>query len=82
MPRPRKQRIYWKDGRAYADFRDFAAWGGRQEALKAPGARAATSNADEAMRLCAQQSRSSAPTRRYPAPQLRITWRRPAGPCA
>lgn len=55
MPRPRKQRIYWKDGRAYADFRDFAAWGGRQEALKAPGARAATSNADEAMRLCAQR---------------------------
>lgn len=55
MPRQRKSRIYWKNGRAYADFRDFAPWGGRQEALRAPGAAAATSNLDEAMRICASR---------------------------
>lgn len=52
MARQRKSRVYWKDGRAYADFRDHARWGGRLEALKALGSRAATSDADEAMRLC------------------------------
>lgn len=55
MPRRRMQRIYWKGGRAYADFRDFAAWGGRQEALKPPGARTATTDPDEAVRLCARR---------------------------
>jgi integrase len=53
MARQRKSRIYWKDGRAYADFRDHARWDGRLEALKAPGSRTATSDPDEAMRLCA-----------------------------
>ena len=53
MPRQRKSRIYWKNGRAYADFRDFALWGGRQEALRPDGGAAATSDPDEAMRLCA-----------------------------
>ena len=39
MPRPRERdnRIYWKRGRAYADFRDFRHWGGKREALKKPG---------------------------------------------
>jgi hypothetical protein len=55
MPRQRTSRIYLKNGRAYADFRDFAPWGGRQEALRAPGAAAATSNLDEAMRICASR---------------------------
>jgi hypothetical protein len=55
MPRPRKSRIYWKNGRAYADFRDFAPWGGRQEALRPDGTGAATSDHDEAMRLCASR---------------------------
>jgi hypothetical protein len=55
MPRPRKSRIYWKNGRAHADFRDFAPWGGRQEALRPEGTGAATSDHDEAMRLCASR---------------------------
>jgi integrase len=53
MSRSRKSRIYWKNGRAYADFRDFARWGGRQEALIGKDARTATKHVDEAMRLCA-----------------------------
>lgn len=53
MPRRRTSRIYWKDGKAYADFRDYAAWGGHLEALKVPGTRSATTDADEAMRICA-----------------------------
>lgn len=48
MARTRKHRIYWKRGRAYADFRDYAAWGGGQEAL-------GVTTADEAMRLCARR---------------------------
>jgi integrase len=50
MPRPRTRdsRIYWRNGRAYADFRDFAAWGGRQEALKEPDAAQATTDPAEA----------------------------------
>jgi integrase len=33
MPRKRQQRIYSKGGRWYGDFRDYAAEGGKQEAL-------------------------------------------------
>jgi hypothetical protein len=55
MPRKRTNRIYWKDGKAYADFRDHAAWGGRLEALKVPGTRSATTDADEAVRICARR---------------------------
>lgn len=43
-------RIYWRDQgnakRAYADFRDYADVGGRQEALIPPGERRATSDPD------------------------------------
>lgn len=53
MPPRRRQRIYWKRGRAYGDFRDFGRWGGRLEALKAPGNSTATKALDEAVRLCA-----------------------------
>jgi integrase len=51
----RKSRIYWKGGHAYADFRDFARWGGRLEALIPRNGRRATTDADEAMRLCAER---------------------------
>lgn len=55
MPRPRtrESRIYWKDGRAYADFRDFKLWGGRREALKPAGEPIATTEADQAAVLYA-----------------------------
>lgn len=53
MPPRRRQRIYWKRGRAYGDFRDFGRWGGRLEALKGFGSQTATTSSDEALRLCA-----------------------------
>jgi integrase len=34
MPRRRKSRIYWRNGWAWGDFRDFADVGGRQESLR------------------------------------------------
>jgi len=37
MPKRRKSRIYWRGGRGWADFRDFADVGGRREALKPDG---------------------------------------------
>jgi integrase len=49
----RKSRIYRKGKRYYADLRDYAAVGGGQEALKAPGSRMATTDADEAAQLLA-----------------------------
>jgi len=53
MPRRRQQgpSIYWKGDRAYADFRAFAPWGGKLEALKPEGSRTATSDPDEALSL-------------------------------
>lgn len=67
MSRSRKSRIYWKNGRAYADFRDFALWGGRQEALIGKDARTATKHVDEAMRLCAARMADLEEARRlYP----------------
>lgn len=67
MSRSRKSRIYWKNGRAYADFRDFARWGGRQEALIGKDARTATKHVDEAMRLCAARMADLEEARRlYP----------------
>lgn len=53
MPPRRTQRIYWKRGRAYGDFRDFGRWGGRLEALKEYGSSTATTSPDEAVRICA-----------------------------
>lgn len=45
MPRARKGgRIYWRNGRAYGDFRDYADVGGGQEALKTPGTNRATTD--------------------------------------
>lgn len=53
MPPRRRQRIYWKRGRAYGDFRDYGRWGGRLEALIPLGSPTATTSLDEAVRLCA-----------------------------
>lgn len=54
-PRKWKSRLYWRSrggqGRAWADFRDYADVGGRQEALVAPGERMATSDPDVAQAL-------------------------------
>ena len=52
MQDPIEGRIYTRrGGRFYADFRDFAAVGGRQEALKPPGFTRATVDPEEARRL-------------------------------
>ena len=37
MPRKRRSRIYWRSGRAWGDFRDYADVGGGLEGLTAPG---------------------------------------------
>ncbi len=50
MPRRKKSRIYWRSGRAWADFRDFE--GGRREALKPDGAALATDDPTTARVLC------------------------------
>jgi integrase len=49
----RKSRLYLKGARWYADLRDFSAVGGRQEPMKAPGSRMATTDHDEAQQLLA-----------------------------
>jgi hypothetical protein len=54
-PRRRKSRIYWRSGRAWADFRDYADAGGRLEPLVAPGARMATKDADVAAHLVTER---------------------------
>lgn len=46
-------RIYLKRGRHYADFRDFAKWGGKLEPLRAPGEASATRDAEAALRVAA-----------------------------
>jgi integrase len=55
MPGKRKQknRVYWRSGRAWGDFRDYADCGGRLESLTAPGERLATQDPDVAADLAA-----------------------------
>lgn len=48
-------RLYWKNGRAYIDARAWAAWGGKLEALVAPGERGATKDPVQAAILFAQR---------------------------
>src|SRR5260370_40841285 len=55
MRRKNRQRIYWRGGRAYGDFRDYGDVGGAQERLIVPGGRLATSNAEIAEILMAQR---------------------------
>lgn len=54
-PQEPHARLYWKDGRAYIDSRAWARWGGRLEALIAPGERHATTDAVKAAMLFAQR---------------------------
>jgi integrase len=50
-PRRRKSRIYWRGGRAWGDFRDYADAGGTREPLIAPGEKLATADSDMAEAL-------------------------------
>ncbi len=53
MPRKRRRnRLYWKSGRAYADYRNL---GGKLEAVKPPGSKLATTDADVATALIAER---------------------------
>ena len=42
----KRDRLYWREGRAWGDFRDYADVGGRREALVAEGTKQATSDED------------------------------------
>lgn len=48
MSRRRKTRVYWRNGRAYGDFRDYGDAGGSREALIPPGEKLATTDPDVA----------------------------------
>ncbi len=50
-PRRRKSRLYWRGGRAWGDFRDFADVGGRRESLVPEGQKLATYDPDAAEAL-------------------------------
>src|SRR5207244_9892811 len=50
-----RQRVYWRGGRAYGDFRDYGDVGGAQERLIVPGERLATRNAEIAEILMAHR---------------------------
>jgi hypothetical protein len=65
-PRKRRSRIYWRlrggARRAYGDFRDYSAVGGKREALIASGEKVATADPDTAHAIAAARVRSkSAP---------------------
>lgn len=55
--RRKSNRVYWRSGRAWGDFRDHADCGGRLEALTAPGERLATRDPDVAQALAAARLR-------------------------
>jgi integrase len=55
--RAKRSRIYWRNGRAWGDFRDYADAGGGREALVAPGERRATTNEKIAQQLAAERIR-------------------------
>jgi integrase len=50
-PRRRKSRLYWRGGRAWCDFRDYADVGGGREPLAPLGQRLATTDPDTAEAL-------------------------------
>lgn len=82
MPRRRKSRIYWRNGRAYADLRDFAdlpeVGDSGREPLVAPGEKYATKDADVAAELLARRlkkleaARALEKTRREEAERNRV----------
>ena len=53
MAKKRSSRIYWRNGRAWFDGRDFADVGGTQESLVPPGERYATKDPDVAAKMAA-----------------------------
>ncbi len=53
--RKKRDRLYWRDGRAWADFRDYAPEGGKREALVAPGTSRATTDPEIARELIQQR---------------------------
>jgi integrase len=55
MRHAKGHRMYWRAGRAYGDFRDYAEVGGGQERLVVPGERLATTNPEIAEVLMAQR---------------------------
>ena len=73
MQDPIEGRIYTRrGGRFYADFRDFAAVGGRQEALKPPGSNRATTDPEEASRLAERRMAELEALRVTPASQRQL----------
>lgn len=46
MAKRKRDRLYWKDGGCWADFRDYADVGGKRERLVAPGTKRATQDED------------------------------------
>lgn len=44
-----KSRIYWRNGKAYGDFRKYADVGGKREALKQEGMSVPTTDSDTAL---------------------------------
>jgi integrase len=55
MPKPRKGRVYWRRGRAWGDFRDFADVGGKLEPLKTSPDSYATTDPDVAAHLATER---------------------------
>jgi integrase len=55
VAKKRRRRLYWKRGRAYGDFRDYADVGGKTEALIRDGERYATEDEDAARVLIAER---------------------------
>src|SRR2546422_282404 len=55
MRRGKRHRVYWRRGRAYADFRDFVDMGGGLERLVVPGEKLATTDPELAEQLAAQR---------------------------
>ena len=56
MPKARrKSRVYWRSKRAWADFRDYADVGGRQEPLISKGERLATTDRATAEELATER---------------------------
>src|SRR5262245_25568113 len=51
--RRKKQRVYWRSGRAWGDFRDYADVGGGRERLVVEGEKLATTDQDVANLLVA-----------------------------
>ena len=49
MTKEPKSRIYWRNGKAYGDFRKYADVGGKREALKQEGMSVPTTDSDTAL---------------------------------